>query len=444
MKQQRSIAPDDVLLVQHRPAWKEQAFLRFAKIPHRVENCAFPFAAGDSPSVLTPEDRTVQKKTRATLDSLDITSGDLPKIFDRRNVAASVHTMSYMMSHLCDLDVGLNQRQKGQVIAFSTLVESVLDTILLQSRWVGWIGPDWSRADECATATTRDMSAAMKSHRTFPVDRLVAWMEKMKATSTIKNRRLPCATLAKKKLYEGYHALETLLPPPTEEGGRGPYMFGRSTPCSLDAIVFGHVSSACGDKMTTWGHDIQTIFPLLWSHYDHVRNVYFSRSMKANESNNFYRLSERARIWNNKRRVEDKKKGEEEEKEEKEEKEEGTGENKTGAAHGDDGDDGDDGDGGDDMNTKHDGGANDMYLPKAKRSAGRVGKFSGRIPSKPRKSSTNRSVDKDDEKSMNKRTAAELKQDWQNKMFVGFCGVSVIGYLLFSGRIEFSDAPDEY
>jgi hypothetical protein len=449
----RTIAPDDVLIVQYRPAWKEQAYLRFARIPHRIENCVYPFAAGDSPSVLTPEDKLISSKTRELLDSIDITTSDLPKIFDRRNIATSTHTISYMSSHLCNLDSDLDTQQMAQVMAFSTLVERTLNVILVQSRWVGWTGKDWSQPDACSKASTNDITDAMKAHRLFPFNYFVSWVERRKAQSMIKQNRMPCATIAQETLYEGYRALETILfngasgsgssgdgssVKDDEDGvglsGRwnnGPYMFGRSTPCSLDAIVFGHVATAASERISEYGKEIESKFPLLWKHYKTILNTYFSRSMVTNNNNSFYRLSkiakERIQIKENQKLQELKENDDDDVKSTQKDKEELDDLERVICS----------------VNKRHKGGENHLYLPKASRSkGGRVGLFSGRTTLKPKK--TKSDVDKVSRKSEEKKTAAQLEQEKQNKYFLGFCGIAVVGYLFWSGRIAFSDDVDEY
>ena len=453
MPHHRTIAPQDILLVQHRPAWKEQAFLRFAQIPHRVENCAYPFAAGDSKTVLTAEEKLKAAKTQPPFDSVDITAGDLPKIFDRRNVASSAHTISYMSSHLCNLDADLNAQQVAQVYAFTTLVERTLNAILIQSRWVGWTGTDWNRTDACTQASTNDITEVMRPHRIFPLNHVVAWVERSKAQWVVHQNRMPCAALSQQNLYDGYRALETMLY--SSSGGNGggnsgngrrrnndgPYMFGRSTPCSLDAIVYGHVATAVSERISGYGKIIQEDFPLLWGHYQCVCDTYFARGMLANENNSFYRLSliAKERIEHN--RVEKEAK----DKRAKQEQKEGT-ENTSPSP--------------DDRTTKetdvelgkpaftgvnvrHNGGGNHMYLPKAERTRNQIGVFSGRVPSKPKKAKKKKASDMDEDTKDEKKSEAQLKQDLQNKYFLGFCGASVVGYLIWSGRIVFSDV-DEY
>jgi len=452
--QHRTVAADDVLVVQYRPAWKEQAFLRFSRIPHRVENCAWPEVAGDSPTVLTANEKntTTQlstKNTRAPLDSIDITSGDLPKIFDRHNVASSAHTLSYMSTHLCDLDVDLSQNQRAQVVAFTTLVEKTLNVILLQSQWISWTGKDWNDPNACSDASTNDIYSAMKSHHVFPFDRIVAFREKNKAQAIVHQHRLPCATLAKEQLHEGYRALETLLtassltstssssssPSPAlasiSSSTAGPYMFGRTTPCSLDAVVFGHIATSRSDKASEFGLEIELKFPKLWNHFEVVRSTFFARAMTANESNNFYRLGEHARARRRKQMRE---------------------ESIAAAASSSNPDDNsnssetnqivDSSSSASTSNSQHNGGGNTLYLPKASRSPGRVGTFSGRTPSKLRKMK-NEKKDTDKNQTEKKKTKAELQEDYQNKVFLGCCSAVVVGYLFWSGRVTFADV-DEY
>ena len=420
----RTVAPEDVLITQYRPAWQEQAYLRFAKIPHRVENCAFPIAAGDE----AVKSVILEKKTG---DSNSITASDLPKIIDRHNVASSANTLSYMSSHLCNLDTNLDPSQNAQVIAFTTLVQKTLNIILLQSRWVGWVG-DWSSQSLCSYASTADVNAAMKSHRTFPFNIFVSYMERTKACSIVQQQRLPCGILAKQKLHEGYQALETML-----SDTAGPYIFGRETPCSLDAVVYGHVASARLEKTTEFGIDIELKFPKLWNHYMNITERYFVRAMAANESNNFYRLGEQASTRRRKE-LREKTMSKDDNNENK-----NTNKNKNK-------NDVDNGSGWfTTNNARHSGGGNEMYLPKANRASGRVGTFSGRKSTKTNKNkrdvgTENEEQDEEEEEKKDKKqTKIEKQQDKQNKLFLGFCGVTIVGYLIFSGRISFADG-DEY
>ena len=149
----RKIYANDIVVLQHRVSWKEQAYLRFARVPHRVENCPSPVAAGDinisagvvplkkpkpasSPSVPSSEasnDSSLQPMRQCV-------SGDLPKIFDRHNVVGAKDTLAYLASHVCNLDEGLTDEQRGQIVAYTALIEDVLDAALLQSQYLEWTG----------------------------------------------------------------------------------------------------------------------------------------------------------------------------------------------------------------------------------------------------------------------------------------------------------------
>ena len=91
----------------------------------------------------------------------------------------------------------------------------------------------------------------------------------------------------------------------------------------------------------------------------------------------------------------------------------------------------------------------DSYLPKAHRSTGRVFDFSqmggngreystmGSAAAKARAAAAKASS-----KSVSSVSEEKQRQAWENKMFVGGTTLAFLGFLIFSGRIAFSD--DEY
>ena len=101
------------LLVQFKPAWAEQAFMRFAGIEHCVDNSRFPFstAAGNFPQlqscgVIVPQEEIIRH-------------------------------LSSIEGGIWDLDsrCGLTTSEKAYVIGFESLVRSELALALEWSCW---------------------------------------------------------------------------------------------------------------------------------------------------------------------------------------------------------------------------------------------------------------------------------------------------------------------
>jgi hypothetical protein len=225
-----------------------------------------------------------------------------------------------------------------------------------------------------------------------------------------------------------------------------PYAFGRNVPCSLDAVIFGHVASASMDKMTGYGALFVQKYPHLWAHHEWIRGKYFSRLTRANKSNVFFRIAEKAREALMRRQESIVKRGGKAgQKAVEGGKMECSGKQKRGgawlwlwsseAAP---------------VNKDHWGGYVDSYLPKAHRSTSRVFDFSqmggngreystmGSAAAKARAAAAKASS-----KSASSVSEEKQRQAWENKMFVGGTTLAFLGFLIFSGRIAFSD-DDEY
>lgn len=102
-----------VLLVQFRPAWGEQAFLRFAGISHCVNNARFPLstAAGRLPQLQTCGKIIPQEEILRHLASVDNGRWDL------------------------DSRCGLTTEEKAQAAGFDSIIRNDLDLALDWSRW---------------------------------------------------------------------------------------------------------------------------------------------------------------------------------------------------------------------------------------------------------------------------------------------------------------------
>ena len=212
---------------------------------------------------------------------------------------------------------------------------------------------------------------------------------------------------------------------------------------AIEDFIFGHVASASMDKMTDYGSLFVKKYPCLWAHHEWIRGKYFSRLTRANKSNTFFRFAEKARealILRQKSILERTTEANKNLVEAGGAKTDCTDTRHRGGAwswswSSDS-----------PANKDHFGGYVDSYVPRADRSLGRVFGFS-QMGGNGREYSTMESAAararaaaaKASSKSAGHVSEEKKRQAWENKMFVGGTTLAFLGFLIFSGRIAFTD-----
>ncbi|CAM9223541.1 unnamed protein product [Chrysoparadoxa australica] len=219
-------------LTQFRPAWKEQAFLRFAGLEHRLVNSKFPSS---------------------------YTTGSYPSLTDAHNMVPAEAILSHIKNKLHDLDENLTEEEQAEVMAYQSVVQQQLDPLLRSMRHF----PD----EQIKQATL----APMKKVLPFPLNILVPWVERSAVRKEGVERGLGDASLNNlvQRARECYRCLDTRL------GTTSQFFFG-PTPVSLDAVVFGHVAEAMADIT------LVTVLPSysnLMRHFRLVCEQYFSSTV---------------------------------------------------------------------------------------------------------------------------------------------------------------------
>eukprot|EP00903_Cladosiphon_okamuranus_P009979 g9465.t1 len=198
----RGTALDVMVVMQFRPAWEMQAYLRFARLPYRVENTRYAGSAA---------------------------TGLFPALMDGQFVLPSEDTAGHVARRRADLDSSLGAKEKAEARAFKVLVREGLQPLLRVMRY---------RGDEGEIRHT--VHPPMKKALPWP---LTWWSP---AAEDRRSRRESAVRgldgLSKDALIgrakEMYAALDLRL------GKSGGAFFFGSGPTSLDACVFGHLAEA--------------------------------------------------------------------------------------------------------------------------------------------------------------------------------------------------------
>ncbi|GBG25895.1 Metaxin-1 [Hondaea fermentalgiana] len=188
-----------VALVQFRPAWAEQAYLRWAKIAHVVENWSQPWSSS---------------------------AGTLPQLHGKdRSIVPSREIIRYLRD-VENLDAKLSDAQRAQLAGFESLIRNDLHIALEWSRWAD---------DEHYSRVTRKILVDVMP---FPMSYAWAWFQRQAVLFRLRQHHsIDSEEAAKRVAAQAYEALTLHL-------GDGPWMFGEIGPTSLDCLVFGHLMDA--------------------------------------------------------------------------------------------------------------------------------------------------------------------------------------------------------
>ncbi|KAG5189875.1 hypothetical protein JKP88DRAFT_267124 [Tribonema minus] len=231
------------VLIQFRPAWTEQAYLRFSGIPHRLENSRFA--------------------------SSEVT-GTYPQLQDGHFLLPGGAIVQHLTTYRRDLDSNLTGLERADAVAFAAVVKDVLAPLLEAIRW---------SADE--RDVRRTVERPMRRALPPPLRYVVPWLE---SRAAIANAAAACGhSNVRGSQAEGRDEkgvpLEQLLESAKRHyaalnarlGDKAPYFFG-AAPCTLDAIVFGHLAAALADV---------TLAPVVPQFFNNVVASYFCSDMAA-------------------------------------------------------------------------------------------------------------------------------------------------------------------
>jgi hypothetical protein len=195
---------DPPTLVQFRPAWTEQAYLRFAEIPHRVEN--------------TPH-------------AENAVSGAYPQLRDGHFLLPSRDVIDHLKSYRKDIDDSLTPLQVAESNAMACMVREELGFLLEALRWSA---SDGSGKKIRMSALRRVLPGALRFW--YP------WWTRRQVHAQLVARAMddfsPDTILA--KMRSRYADLDVRL------GSNISFFFG-GDPCSLDSYLFGHLADALAD-----------------------------------------------------------------------------------------------------------------------------------------------------------------------------------------------------
>lgn len=222
-----------VALVQFRPAWAEQAYLRWAGIAHVVENWSQPWSSS---------------------------AGELPQLHGKdRSIVPSREIIRYLRG-VSDLDEKLSDGQRAQLAGFESLIRNDLRVALEWSRWAD---------DEHYTQVTRKILLEVLP---FPLSYAYTWFQRKAVMFRLhQHHSIDSEESAKRVARQAYEALALQL-------GDGPWMFGSIGPTSLDCLVFGHLMDALREPI---GAVCFKMHPNLVDFCKHVQEELFDKPKPA-------------------------------------------------------------------------------------------------------------------------------------------------------------------
>ncbi|OQR97170.1 hypothetical protein THRCLA_07078 [Thraustotheca clavata] len=220
------------VLLQFMPAWDVQAYLRFAKIGMHIKNAKYP--------------------------SFEAT-GELPQLNDGHYLLGKDDIIMHLQTYHKDIDMELNDVQKGESLAFKSMVQEKLHRVLLYCRWVDPI-------------TYKEVTRpAVQRVLPFPLSRILPKQMHVSITNMLAANGYETQEQVYITARDCYSALNARL----ESVKDGPYFYG-STPTSLDALVFGHLVDALSDVQL---RDVVHIHgSRLITFAEHIRDTYFTNN----------------------------------------------------------------------------------------------------------------------------------------------------------------------
>lgn len=199
---------DPFTVLQFRPAWGLQLYLRFVRCPYVVRNLEYP--------------------------SLE-TAGRLPVLVDGQCILPEEDAFGYLCEHYpaLDLDGKLSGAKRTQVAAFQAVVRETLAPALGASRY----------RDE--RNFVQNVRAVVLQATRFPLGQSVANAERKRGLEEQRWRGLLDGGLGMGEVlaraHGAYRELDNWLGAST-----GDFFFGRE-PTSFDACLFGHLAEALAD-----------------------------------------------------------------------------------------------------------------------------------------------------------------------------------------------------
>ena len=257
------------ILHQYRPAWAVQAYLRIAKVPYHVQNATFPdFRHGcGGGSTVTP--------------------GELPVLCDGHFLVPWQDVIPHLSREHKNVDkeLGLSDNALAEVSTYTTLLTTRLHAALLYCRWADEKSyRDRTYPDECRVMPAPFRWYLVRQHRKRQVTALraatangmlgsessVAGGDDHTSGST-SELGLPTLAQVKHDAHQAYRALSEKLSGGLT--GQQRWLFHDESPCSVDALLFGHVADALADvHLSAVVHQ----YPLIVSHFERLRDTFFS------------------------------------------------------------------------------------------------------------------------------------------------------------------------
>ncbi|KAG1672518.1 hypothetical protein FOA52_002827 [Chlamydomonas sp. UWO 241] len=188
-----------------------EAYLRFTGLPFHVEVCS---SASKSPTGQIP---ALEKEGEVA--GLEDGALPVPSAKGVLSEFASARACTHFAArHVKDIDAHLSSAQRAELLAYTVLVETRLDTATVVSAW----------CEPSGFAEMRKVSGQLP----FPLNHIIPW-------STAREVRARHGHLDADDLYT--QAVGALLALSDRlASSPGPFFFGAS-PCSLDALLAGHL-----------------------------------------------------------------------------------------------------------------------------------------------------------------------------------------------------------
>mmetsp|Transcript_8500 Transcript_8500/g.10749 ORF Transcript_8500/g.10749 Transcript_8500/m.10749 type:complete len:342 (+) Transcript_8500:70-1095(+) len=216
--------PDRLVLLQFRPSWGVQAYLRFTGLRHHVENCNFPSVG---------------------------TTGELPQLRDGKSLIPKKDIMDYLLQK-SNADKGLSATERAQAIALRSLVANDLEWALQWSYW--------GDNEHYFRETKKQVGKVIP----FPLNMFLPWYMRRQAMSVLEKNEIAKEEDVKKIAMRAYECLSLAL-------GQKTWILGGESPTSIDAIVFGHLMLALNEPI----NEQMQSFPNLIRFCNNIRKNYF-------------------------------------------------------------------------------------------------------------------------------------------------------------------------
>mmetsp|Transcript_4526 Transcript_4526/g.6062 ORF Transcript_4526/g.6062 Transcript_4526/m.6062 type:complete len:336 (-) Transcript_4526:880-1887(-) len=216
---------DKVVILQFRPAWDVQAYLRFCGIRHHIENCSLPRVE---------------------------TTGKLPQLRDANCLIPATDIFDFLSAKYVNMDKRLSELEKAQTTSLRSLILNDLEYALQWSYW----GDD----EHYVRETKKSLGLLLP----FPLNMFLPWYMRRQAKARLNSKDMKSEDDVRQIAKRSYESLSLAL-------GQKVWMFGDEAPTSIDALVFGHLMLAMNEPIS----EEMNRFPNLIRYCDNIRKTYF-------------------------------------------------------------------------------------------------------------------------------------------------------------------------